>query len=116
MLFTIGILTLLKLRGMYRGQRIKGVEPDEKNIDQLKTPRLLVGALYIFCGFGILFNFLTYFLLIILDPLPDRFIFAFINFSGSIDPVLMNRIEDVELAIYPHEQTSLMADTWCSQS
>lgn len=105
MLFTIGIATFLKLRGMYRVQRLKGFEPDEKMKDQLRTPRLVIGSLSIFLAIGILFNFLTYFLILILDPLPDRFIFAFINFSESIDPVLMNRIEDIEHSIYPHEKT-----------
>jgi len=105
MLFTIGIATLLKLRGMYRVQRIKGFEPDDKMIDQLRTPRLIIGCLSIFLAVGILFNFLTYFLILILDPLPDRFIFNFINFSDSIDPTIMNRIEDIEKAIYPHEKT-----------
>ena len=40
-----------------------------------------------------------------LDPLPDRFIFSFINFHDDIDPLVMNRIMDINSAIYPHEQT-----------
>lgn len=105
LLMTIGISTLLKYRGMYRIQRIKGFEAEEGKEDTLRNIRLIIGWGYIFFGLGILFNFLTYFLIIILDPLPDRFIFAFINFSDSIDPVIMNRIEDIEYAIYPHEKT-----------
>ena len=56
-------------------------------------------------GFGILFNYLTLFLIWVLDPLPDRFIFDFINFSGHIDPKYMNRISDLEKVKYPHEKT-----------
>ncbi len=105
LLITIGISTLMKYRGMYRIQRVKGFEAEDEKQDSLRNARLIVGWGYIFFGLGILFNFLTYFLIIVLDPLPDRFIFAFINFSDSIDPLIMNRIEDIEYAIYPHEKT-----------
>lgn len=52
-----------------------------------------------------LFNWFTLFLMFILDPLPDRLIFNFINFAGIIDPFTMNRIMDISASIYPHEQT-----------
>ncbi len=56
-------------------------------------------------GFGIIFNFFIYFLIIILDPLPDRLLFEFINFSVKIDPQDLNRIKDINRAKYPHEKT-----------
>ena len=56
-------------------------------------------------GFGIIFNFFIYFLIIILDPLPDRLLFEFINFSFSIDPKALNRFQDINKAKYPHEKT-----------
>jgi hypothetical protein len=107
-LILIGIMILLKFRGIYRISRSKlAFMKDETGEikDGLKGPRLTVGFLYILLGIGILFNFLTYFLFIILDPLPDKFIFNFINFSGGIDPQIMIRIQDVSSVQYPHELT-----------
>ena len=43
--------------------------------------------------------------MLILDPLPDRFIFNFVEFAGVIDPFQLNRISDISLAIYDYEKT-----------
>ena len=102
-LLSIGILTLLRLRGIYKVERTKLADADNENM--LKRPRLILGTFYIAMAFGILFNYFTFFLIIVLEPLPDRFIFDFINFSGRIDPKAMNRIEDLNAAKYPHEKT-----------
>ena len=103
-LLSIGILTLLKLRGVYIHERLGKFDTKIKETDQLQKPRLVLGTAYIGIAFGILFNFFTLFLMIILDPLPDRLIFNFINFHGYIDPYVMNRIIDLNSALYPHEQ------------
>lgn len=110
MLF-VGILTLLKLRGIHLQIRTKDIKDYE---DRLKKPRLILGFFYIFFAIGILFNFLTYFLIWALDPLPDRMIFNFLNFSGDIDPLYMNRIEDIEASKYPHEKTIYYCFAICS--
>lgn len=99
-MFSIGTLTILKLRGIY----FKTRGNTEEN-DYLRKPRLALGCFYIFFAFGILFNFLTYFLIWALDPLPDRMVFNFINFHGKIDPHYMNRIENINECKYPHEKT-----------
>ena len=82
-LISIGSLTFLKLRGIYLQQRAKGVKSEE---DQLKDVRLILGTIYIFLAFGILFNHLIYFFIWILEPLPDGLIFiifdTFSEFSG----------------------------------
>jgi len=44
-------------------------------------------------------------MIFVLEPLPDRLIFNFINFHGIINPYTMNRIMDISASIYPHEQT-----------
>ena len=100
-LLFIGILTLTRLRGVYRDSRLKGVEKEK---DLFLKPRLIMGCAYLVLGFGIMFNYITYFLIWILDPLPDRLIYSFIDFSG-IDPFYMNRIIDINASLYPHEQT-----------
>jgi hypothetical protein len=99
-----GILTLLKARGIYFKSKIFPKEKEENKTDPLTKPRLIAGTVYIVIGSGILFNYLTYFFIWILDPLPDRFFFNFINFA-NIDPYALNRIADINLAIYPHEKT-----------
>jgi len=101
-LISLGILTLLKLRKVYFEIRVKKPSLEE---DPLKKERLILGVTYIFLGIGILFNYLTYFLIWALDPIPDRFIFRFINFNGNINPEYMNRIKDIEASKYPHEKT-----------
>ncbi|MFX1522671.1 MAG: hypothetical protein ACFFCC_04100 [Promethearchaeota archaeon] len=100
-ILTIGILTLLRLRGIYLQPRLRKVEKDE---DTLNNSRLILGALYICLGFGILFNYGTYFLIWILDPLPDRLIYSFITFNG-FDPLFLNGIKDINMAQLPHEIT-----------
>ena len=101
-LITIGVLTLLKLNGIYLKVRTQNIEKSE---DRLKHLRLFMGWTYIFLGLGILFNYLTYFLIWALDPIPDRFIFRFINFSGNIDPEQINRIENIQASEYSYEKT-----------
>ena len=106
-MLSIGILTLVKLRGTYLQERMKygdkGIK-DIKEINKLRKPRIILGSVYIALAFGILFNWLTMALIFVLEPLPDRLIFNFINFSGIIDPFTMNRIMDINASIYPHEQ------------
>jgi hypothetical protein len=100
-ILSIGILTLLKLRGVFRQFRLDGKNKQE---DTFMKPRLILGCSYIILGFGILFNYLTYFLIWILDPLPDRLVYNFIRFSG-IDPDYLNGIIDISASEFPHEQT-----------
>ena len=100
-ILSIGILTLLRLRGIYLQPRLKKVEKEE---DTLNKYRLILGTIYISFAFGILFNYGTYFLIWILDPLPDRLIFNFIEFSG-INPLYLNGIKDISMAQLPHEKT-----------
>ncbi len=103
-LISCGILTLLKLRKIYLKSRAYSSDKEENKVDPLTYPRLIVGTAYIVFGSGILFNYLTYFLIWILDPLPDRLIYSFINII-DVDPYAINRIADINLAIYPHEKT-----------
>ena len=70
-LFSIGILVLFRLRGVYLQQRLKG-ELSSKNM-ALRNVRLILGFTYIIIGFGILFNYLTYIL-----------IWLFRNFNGIL--------------------------------
>ena len=46
--------------------------------------RMFVGIFFIFTGIGIFFNYFLYFLILILEPLPDQYIFDLLN-SANID-------------------------------
>jgi len=104
-LLIIGISTLLSLRGKYFLERIR-YSKEQKLVDNPMTkPRMILGILYIIFAFGILFDWFTYFLLFVLDPLPDRLIFNYISLSGIIDPFATNNISDISKAVYPYEKT-----------
>jgi len=100
-ILTIGILTLYRLRAVYRQSRLINKEKQE---DLFIKPRLILGCSYIVLAFGILFNYITYFLIWILEPLPDKLIFSFIEFSG-IDPKYLNRLNNLTECQFPHEET-----------
>ncbi|GAH46090.1 unnamed protein product, partial [marine sediment metagenome] len=71
----------------------------------MTKPRLILGAGYIVMSFGILFDWFTYFLIVVLDPLPDRLIFNFIQLPDTINLFDLNRISDISQIIYPYEKT-----------
>ena len=101
-LIIIGILTLLKLKGLFLKINKNNISNEE---NRLKKLRLILGWIYIFMGFGILFNYFTLFLIWLLDPLPDRLIFRFLKLGDNINPETINRIEDLENLKNPHEKT-----------
>ena len=82
-LFTIGTLILLKLRGIYLRQNAKG---DYMNTNKfMRKTRLLLGFAYIIVGFGFLFNYLTYFLIWVFSGF-DGFLLIFLNLLIDIFP------------------------------
>ncbi len=113
-LLSIGISTLLRLRGIYFQIRPSNKELSRVKMSHIDKARIGLGTFYIVFAIGILFNFMTYFLIYVLDPLPDRLIFNFLNFGGYIDPFYMNRIEDLDAAQYPHEKTIYYCVAMCS--
>ncbi|HEY0088292.1 MAG TPA: hypothetical protein VGB37_05575 [Candidatus Lokiarchaeia archaeon] len=105
MLICVGVLTILKLRGLHQVGKRKLGDEDLEGKNFRKRSRLFLGSFYVTMGIGIIFNFIIYFLIFCLDWLPDRFIFDFISFSDKIDPKSINRIKDIENSKYPHEKT-----------
>jgi hypothetical protein len=91
-LIAIGLMTILRLRGIYLQPRMRNIDKKVVEHDQLDNPRLILAAAYIIIGSGILLNWFTRFLIWALDPLPDRVIFKLINFQGQLDPYDLNRI------------------------
>jgi len=104
-LLVIGILTLLSLRGKYFLERIRYSKEEKLADNPMTKPRLILGSVYIIIAFGILFNWFTYFLIVVLDPLPDRLIFNLIPLSDSISWFDLNRLLDINKVVYPYEKT-----------
>lgn len=104
-LLIIGILTLLSLRGKYFLERIRYSKEQKLADNPMTKPRLILGSLYIVFAFGILLDWFTFFLLAVLDPLPDRLIFNFITLSGTVDPFGLNNISDISTVVHPYEKT-----------
>lgn len=100
-ILTIGIFTLFNLRGDYSKSKSSIMETQE---DYPRKSRLILGCCYIVLGIGFLFNYFIYFLIIILEPLPDHLIYNFITFNG-IDPFYLNGIRDINASQFPHEKT-----------
>jgi len=73
-LLIIGILTLFSLRGKYFLERIRYSKEQKLSDNPMTKPRLVLGSLYIVFAFGILLDWFTYFLLVVFDPLPDRYL------------------------------------------
>jgi hypothetical protein len=65
---------------------------------------LILGCLHIFIGFGILFNYLTYFLVWNLEPLLDKLVYNFLDFSG-FNPFNMKGIMEISMFQFSHEKT-----------
>ena len=74
-LLLLGMVTLLSLRKLYFDKKLVNANVNE---DFLRKCRLVVGSVYIIMGSGILFNYLIYFLILILEPLPDQIVQSFI--------------------------------------
>ena len=104
-LLIIGILTLLSLRGKYILERLRYSKEQKLADNPMTKPRLILATFYFVFAFGFLLDWFTFFLLVVLDPLPDRFIFNFITFSGTIDPFGLNNISDISTVVYPYEKT-----------
>ncbi len=104
-LLIIGILTFFSLRGKYILARMKYKKEQKLADNPMTKPRLILATLYILFAFGILFDWFTFFLLAVLDPLPDRLIFNFISLSGIFDPFALNSVSDINKTTYPYEKT-----------
>lgn len=85
-LFAIGLLTLKRFRGFYRGTKVEEFDMDEEQkieIGKMKEMNLLLGIFYFFLATGILLGYLVVVLMILLDPFPDQFLFDFIEIMIS---------------------------------
>ena len=80
----------------------------------LKRKQLIGGIVYMLLAFGILYDFITYFMLIILDPIPDRFALEFLNYAGVFNPWALNGVIDMSSFGSPIETTVFYGFTFAS--
>jgi hypothetical protein len=89
------ILSLLALVKFKKSYTIFKLNKNEKSVEEnyvLKKKHFFVGIAYMVLAFGFLLNYFTYFLLIVLEPIPDRFAFQIVNYSGMFNPWALNGI------------------------
>ena len=97
-LFIIGLLILLRLRGIYLHHRIK--DPGNSN-KVMNNVRLVLGCTYLILAFGILFNYLTYFLIWMCQDF-NGLLLILLNYAVSTLPIEISKnMTNIEYYIYP---------------
>jgi hypothetical protein len=104
-LIIIGLLTLFSLRGKYFLERLRYSKEETLLHSPLTKPRLIIGTFYLIFATGIIFDWFTKFLIIVLDPLPDRFLLIYIQFTGISDPFGINFMSDIKQSPIVYERT-----------
>ena len=105
LLIIMSVLTFLKFKKNYS---IFKAYKASKNLPEgfvLKKKQFIGGIVYILLAFGILFKFITYFLLIILDPIPDRFVLELLNSAGVFNPWALDGVINTSNFGSPIEMT-----------
>jgi len=86
LLVIMSVITLLKFKKNYA---IFKSNVANKNLLEgfvLKKKQLIGGVVYLLLAFGILFDFITFFFILILDPIPDRFALQLLNSFHIFNP------------------------------
>ncbi|MFX0147767.1 MAG: hypothetical protein ACFE8E_08445 [Candidatus Hodarchaeota archaeon] len=94
-LIILGVIVLFRFKKNYSKY---GMNAYQNNLDEKLVARfshVILGTFYIIFGVGILSTILTYFLIWVLDPIPDRFIFIYINSIGVFSPWNLNGIIEI---------------------
>ena len=109
LLLIMSLLALLKFKKNLAIFKLNFNNTSLEDKFMLKRKQLIIGVIYLVLGFGILLDFLTYFLLIILDPIPDRFAFDLLNYIGAFNPWALNGVIDTSSFGSPIETTVFYA-------
>lgn len=114
LLVIMGLLALLKFKKNYAIFKLNAKDTSLEEKYMLKRKQLIIGIVYFILAFGILLDFVTYFMLIILDPIPDRFALQFLNYAGVFNPWALNGVIDTSSFGSPIETTVFYAFTFAS--
>ena len=94
LLIIMSLLALLKFKKNYAIFKLNYSNTSLEEKFMLKKKQFIIGIIYFVLAFGILFDFLTYFMLIVLEPIPDRFAFELLNYSGMSNLWALNGVID----------------------
>lgn len=104
-LIILGILTIFRSRRNYVYKNSRFMAKDDLKNEKFKKSGIVLAGIYINFGFGIIFTYFTLLLVILLDPIPDRFVFSvFIN-SDVIDPSIVYNYRDINTLSEPFDIT-----------
>ncbi|MFW9782180.1 MAG: hypothetical protein ACFFFB_07855 [Candidatus Heimdallarchaeota archaeon] len=94
-LIILGVLVLFRFKKNYAKYGLNTYQNsmDEKVV--VRFSHVILGTFYIIFGIGILSTLLTYFLIWVLDPIPDRYIFIYINSLGLFNPWSTNSVVEI---------------------
>ena len=105
LLIIMSVLTLLKFRKNYNFFKVNAANKNSPEGFVLKKKQLIGGIVYMVLAFGILFDYITYFMLIILDPIPDRFALQLLNYFGVFNPWSLDGVINTSNFVSPIETT-----------
>ncbi len=95
LLIIMSVLTFLKFKKNYAIFKSNVATKNLPDGFVLKKKQLIGGIVYTLLAFGILFNFITYFLLFILEPIPDRFALELLNSAGVFNPWALDGVINI---------------------
>jgi hypothetical protein len=106
LLIIMSVITFLKFKKNYS---IFHANVANKNLPEgfvLKKKQFFGGIVYMILAFGILFNFITYFMLAILDPIPDRFALQLLNSADLFNSWALDGVINISNFGSPIEMTA----------
>jgi len=114
LLIIMSLLAFLKFKKNYA---IFKLNVNNKSLEEkymMKNKQLIIGIVYLVIAFGILLNYVTYFMLIVLEPIPDRFALEYLNYAGVFNPWALHGVIDTGSFASPMEMTVFYAFTFAS--
>ena len=114
LLILLSVLAFLKFKKSYTIFKSNQIEKSVEEKLVLKKKQFVIGIAYFLLALGFLFDFITYLMLIILEPLPDRFAFQLLNYAGVFKPWALHGLIDVSSFGSPIETTVFYFFTFIS--
>ena len=93
-LIAMSMLALLKFKKQHAIFKVNNNDTTLEEKFTMKNKQLIIGTVYLVFAIGILFDFLTYFMLVVLEPIPDRFAFQVVNHIGVSNPWALSGVVD----------------------
>ncbi|MFX0074329.1 MAG: hypothetical protein ACFE96_02725 [Candidatus Hermodarchaeota archaeon] len=95
MLLLLSVLAFFKFKKSYTIFKSNQVEKSVEEKLVLKKKQFFIGVAYLVLAFGFLFDYITYFMLIVLEPIPDRFAVQLLNHASAFNPWALHGVIDI---------------------